>query len=111
MVNLGLPVVALIEDFVTCCGKSSSCCSRSRGETESGATNNSVDMRRQSTRRYDGIASVLSQGSAVDSEQLSLDSSGGGQGGQGRLLDSHDVSVKARLLWLLDDSKRIEAED
>lgn len=111
MVNLGLPVVALIEDLVTCCGSGSSCLSGGRVEGESGATNNGMDMRRQYTRRDDGITSELSQGRAVDSEQLSLSSNGSGQSSQGRLLQSHDVSVNYILFRLLDDSRRIEAED
>lgn len=96
MVNLGLPVVALVEDLVTCCGSRSSCLSGCRAEGESSATNNGVDMRRQYTGSDDGITSELSQGRAVDSEQLSLGSSGSSQGGQGRLLKSHDVNVKTR---------------
>lgn len=86
MVNLGLPVVALIEDLVTCCSSGSSCLSGGRAEGEGGATNNGVDMRRQYTRRDDGITSELSQGRAVDSEQLSLSSNGSGNGSQSRLL-------------------------
>lgn len=111
MVNLRLPVVAVIEDLVACRGSGSSCLSGGRVERESGATNNGVDMRRYHTRRDDGITSVLGQGRAIDSEQLSLGSSGSGQGGQGRLLQSHDGSVYTRLTWLLDGSRRIEAED
>lgn len=93
MVNLGLPVVALVEDLVTCCGRGSSCLSGGRADGESGATNNGVDVRRDRSRRDNGITSELGQGSAVDSEQLSLSTSGSGQSGQGRLLQSHDESV------------------
>lgn len=100
MVNLRLPVVALIEDLVTCCGSGSSCLSGGCAEGESGATNNSVDVRGQFTRRDDGITSELGQGSAVDSEQLSLGSNGGGQSGQGRLLESHDVIIETSLIGL-----------
>lgn len=97
MVNLRLPVVALIEDLVACCGRSSSCLSGSRAEGESGATNNGVDVRRQPAGRDNGIPSELGQGSAVDSEQLSLSPNGSGQSGQSRLLQSHGESVETEL--------------
>lgn len=111
MVDLRLPVVALIEDLVTCRGRGSSCLSGSRAEGERGATNDGVDVGRKLAGRDNGITSELGQGSTVDGEQLSLGSSGSGQGGQGRLLQSHDGSVYTRLTWLLDGSRRIEAED
>lgn len=111
MVNLGLPVVALIEDLVTSCGIGGSCCGRGRVEGESGATDDGVDVRGQHSRRDNGITSELGQGRAVDSEQLSLSSSGSGQDGQSRLFESHGANVYTRLAWLFENSRRIEAED
>lgn len=111
MVNLGLPVVALIEDLVTCCSSGGSCLSGSRAEGESGATDDGVDVRGKLSRRDNGITSELGQGRAVDSEQLSLSTNGSGQGGQSRLLQSHVVGVYTRLAWLLGNSRRIETED
>jgi hypothetical protein len=98
MVKLRLPVVAVIEDLVTCCGSGSSGLVRGRGEGESGTTNNGVNMGRESTGRHNGVTSELSQRRAVDSEELSLSSHGSSQGSQGGLLKSHDVGGKKRLV-------------
>lgn len=89
VVKLGLPVVAVVEDLVTGGGCGSSGLSRGDGERESSATDDSVNVRRQNTRRHNRVTSELSQRSTVDSEDLSLGAHGSSQGNESGVLKSH----------------------
>jgi hypothetical protein len=89
VVKLRLPVVAVVENLVTGGGCSSSGLRRGRGEREGSATDDSVDVGRENTRRHNRVTSELSQRSTVDSEDLSLGAHGSNQGNEGRLLKRH----------------------
>lgn len=89
VVKLGLPVVAVIEDLVTGGGCGGSCLLGGRGEGESSASDDSVDVGRQNTRRHNRVTSELSQRRAVDSEDLSLGAHGSSQGNESGVLKSH----------------------
>lgn len=89
VVQLGLPVVAVVEDLVTGGGRGSSGLFGSRAEGKGSATDNGVDVRGQNTRRHDRVTSELSQGGAVDGEDLGLSADGSSQGDEGGVLESH----------------------
>lgn len=89
VVQLRLPVVAVVEDLVTGGGCGSSRLLGGRAEGEGSATDDGVDVRRQNARRHDRVASELGQGSAVDSEDLGLSANGSSQGDEGGVLESH----------------------
>lgn len=104
VVQLRLPVVAVIKDLIASGGASGPGLIIGQGELEIGATENSVHMGGDSARINDGIATLLGQGSAVDSEDLSLNSRGQGREEDGTLCEDgrHDeLASRCKLDWTL----------
>ena len=80
MIELRLPIVAIVEKLVTSSGFGVAGDLVGLGLLEGGATGDNVDMRRDDTREHNGISSLDGKRCAVDGEELTL----------GALGESHD---------------------
>lgn len=92
VVQLGLPVVALVEDLVAGGLLGVDGGVLVHGELEGGAADDGVDVAGQAARLDDGVGALDGQGRAVDGEDLGLGGghgSHGGRGGDDGLLGRH----------------------
>ena len=83
VVQLGLPVVALVEDLVAGGLLGVDGGVLVHGELEGGAADDGVDVAGQAAGLDDGVGTLDSQGRAVDGEDLGLGGGHGSHGGRG----------------------------
>jgi hypothetical protein len=94
VVELRLPVVAVVELLVTCRVLRVWCGRRGHGLLECSAPNNGVNMGRNDSRANDRIAALDCQWLAVDREELAMGEADQGQAEhrkQGRVEGRHDT--------------------
>lgn len=115
MVQLRLPVVALVKQLITRCSLCIACLRVGLCKLEGSTARDDVDMRREAARCHDGIAALNSQCCAVDREELGLSGAedhGTGQGSRqdGRCRRHHEQKRLKLRREQVQDGKQTDVE-